>query len=704
MIMTRRFLTAAILFGLTLVVFSPAAHAMNSTKVAYVTDFGGPGTSDSAFPGASIFNNAVGGLPLPNGGTYNGATFTDVPITTIDSNPATALSSYDTVLLYQVCSIGSHPIALGAINAFFASGGKVMIFDSDACAPTARGAANWNGFLFPFATTSPGPVGGGGNYLAIVPSTLTTGLVVGPQPPDAVGDANVFTSFTGPWCVSITGQSDLPNNPPGFVEAYARTPAGGLAIYEGEDFWFTWKGTGLGPADLAHLKTVFDLVLAQPFNPDGLHAGADCPIPASGIVLNPPSQTHFTGSSATVTATVTDGIGNGVAGTNVTFTVVSGPDAGVTGPGTSPTNASGNASFSFVGASPGTDTLRASFVDSLGNIHNSNDVTVTWEAPIAATGVNISATEGGLFSGAVAGFTDPDSAATAAEYTATINWGDTLSSAGTISGATGGPFTVSGSHTYAEEGTFTVTVTITDADFSPNNATVHPTATVADAALTSTCAAASNSSTSFSGPVAGLTDADPNGTVSDYTATINWGDLSSSSGTVGGPNGGPFTVSGGHSYATTGTFTITVSIADVGGSTTSTSCRVLIFAGVAGGTFVIGDGNAAIGTAVTFWGAKWWKLNTLSGGSAPAAFKGFEDMPGSLPACRAAWSTDPGNSPPPPGGPLPAFMAVIVSSSISKSGSTISGDTVHEVIVKTNAGYAPNPGHAGTGTVVATIC
>jgi len=49
-------------------------------------------------------------------------------------------------------------------------------------------------------------------------------------------------------------------------------------------------------------------------------------------------------------------------------------------------------------------------------------------------------------------------------------------------------------------------------------------------------------------------------------------------------------------------------------------------------------------------------------------------------------------------------MAVIVSSTISKSGSTITGDTVHEVVVKTNAGYAPNPGHAGTGTVVAQIC
>jgi secondary thiamine-phosphate synthase enzyme len=49
-------------------------------------------------------------------------------------------------------------------------------------------------------------------------------------------------------------------------------------------------------------------------------------------------------------------------------------------------------------------------------------------------------------------------------------------------------------------------------------------------------------------------------------------------------------------------------------------------------------------------------------------------------------------------------MAVIVSSSIDKSGPTISGDTVHMVVVQTNPGYAPNPGDAGTGTVIGQIC
>ncbi len=62
---------------------------------------------------------------------------------------------------------------------------------------------------------------------------------------------------------------------------------------------------------------------------------------------------------------------------------------GLSGTGTSPTNASGDASFSFVGASPGTDTLEASFVDGLGNTHVSNDVTVTWEGPITAVGKDV---------------------------------------------------------------------------------------------------------------------------------------------------------------------------------------------------------------------------------------------------------------------------------------------------------------------------
>jgi hypothetical protein len=107
---------------------------------------------------------------------------------------------------------------------------------------------------------------------------------------------------------------------------------------------------------------------------------------------------------------------------------------------------------------------------------------------------------------------------------------------------------------------------------------------------------------------------------------------------------------------------------------------------------------------VTFWGSQWWKLNSLSGGSAPPSFKGFaSDTPNNQPQCGDHWTTEPGNSSAPPA-TVPRFMEVIASSSITMSGSKISGDTKMVVVVQTNPGYAPDPGHPGTGTVVAVAC
>ena len=323
------------------------------------------------------------------------------------------------------------------------------------------------------------------------------------------------------------------------------------------------------------------------------------------------------------------------------------------------------------------------------------------EQPIIVNSTTINAVEGASFSGVVATASDADPASTGSEYEATIEWGDGTTTTGTVTG-TGGSFEVGGSHTYADEGSYSVIVTLTDTDTPANNGSATSTAAVSDAAL-SASGVSSISPQAFSGTVANFTDENTSSTTADFTATIDWGDGSpTDNGTVSG-SGGSYSVSGSHTYTGTGHFTIKVHIVDDGGSTADATTEVLIFAGPAGGNFVIGDKNAAIGTAVTFWGAQWWKANSLSGGPAPASFKGFEDEPAAA-ACRQSWKTDPGNSTPPPAGPLPAYMEVIVSSAIGKSGSAISGDTPHVVVVRTNDGYAPNPGHAGTGTVVASVC
>jgi hypothetical protein len=170
-------------------------------------------------------------------------------------------------------------------------------------------------------------------------------------------------------------------------------------------------------------------------------------------------------------------------------------------------------------------------------------------------------------------------------------------------------------------------------------------------------------------------------------------------GTTDSGGNAPFSYSSAHP----GTDTWQASITNLAGTFTSNTVTVTwTVPYLASGAFVIGDQSAAAGGTQTFWSAQWWKANSLSGGAAPAGFKGFEDSL-SNPTCGATWTTDPGNSPPPPA-TVPAFMAVIVSSSITQSGSTITGNIVHLYVVQTNPGYAPDPGHTGTGTLRVKVC
>src|SRR5690348_7453693 len=174
------------------------------------------------------------------------------------------------------------------------------------------------------------------------------------------------------------------------------------------------------------------------------------------------------------------------------------------------------------------------------------------EQPITASGTTLAAVEGTVLSGSVATFTDPSTSATPSEYSASIDWGDGSTPDAGVVTASSGLFSVSGTHAYAEEGSFPVTVTITDLDTTTNGATANSTANVGDAALALTCASSSTSPTSFNGNVASVTDANSNATAADFTATISWGDGSTSKGSVSGSTGGPFTVSGSHNYSATG--------------------------------------------------------------------------------------------------------------------------------------------------------
>ena len=229
---------------------------------------------------------------------------------------------------------------------------------------------------------------------------------------------------------------------------------------------------------------------------------------------------------------------------------------------------------------------------------------------ITVTGMTITPTEGNAFSGTVATFNDADKTDPVSSYTAKINWGDGTTSLGTVqTTSTQGQFTVSGSHTYAEKATDTITISITDTDGASAQGT--STANVKDAALTGSAVNFTvQHNTPYSGPVATFSDGNPSAPVSDFSASVNWGDGQTSTGTVSAQTGGGFQVQATHTYKAKGHYTFTVTITDQDGSTLTVTGT----ATVAGGGIGVGGGNAIIG-----------------GGVSPGAVTGSNGTPSSSP-------------------------------------------------------------------------
>jgi large repetitive protein len=180
-------------------------------------------------------------------------------------------------------------------------------------------------------------------------------------------------------------------------------------------------------------------------------------------------------------------------------------------------------------------------------------------------------------------FTDADDpSATAASFTASINWGDGTTSIGTIVANGNGGFLVTGNHTYADELTGnTLTTTITQINEAGGTSSRSPFNVGEAETLTGSTFAASEG-IAFSGNVASFTDLILSNTPSDFTALINWGDGTTSVGTISSVGAGLFDISGNHTYAGPGIFTVTsglqldgfgddsvISTADVAGATST---------------------------------------------------------------------------------------------------------------------------------------
>jgi PKD repeat protein len=191
-------------------------------------------------------------------------------------------------------------------------------------------------------------------------------------------------------------------------------------------------------------------------------------------------------------------------------------------------------------------------------------VNVSNVAPAVEAGSNQTADEGDTVSLNPATFTDPGTADT---HSATIDWGDGTVEAGTVNQAAN---TVSGSHVYADNSNYTVTVTVMDDDGESNSDSF--TMTVNNVAPTVDAGSNQNVNQGDTVSLDPATFTDP-GTADTHTATINWGDGTVEAGTV---NQGAGTVSGSHVYTQAGTYMVTVTVTDDDGGSNSDTFTVVV--------------------------------------------------------------------------------------------------------------------------------
>ncbi len=193
------------------------------------------------------------------------------------------------------------------------------------------------------------------------------------------------------------------------------------------------------------------------------------------------------------------------------------------------------------------------------------------DAPLSVSGfTNLSATEGAAFSGTVATFTGPV-ALPAGSYDAITDWGDGQKSSGTVSyNAQSHVFSAQDAHTYAEEGAYTISVSIIDEGGS--TITAASSIVVADAPLSSQGNdVVFTRGTQFSGRVATFEDAGGSTDASEFSATITWTTPEGTSTSAGvvtyNATAAAFIISGSCMFNDDTGNSISVPVSDAGGST-----------------------------------------------------------------------------------------------------------------------------------------
>jgi hypothetical protein len=304
-------------------------------------------------------------------------------------------------------------------------------------------------------------------------------------------------------------------------------------------------------------------------------------VPVEGLVANF-SEQNPSATTGQFTATINWGDGTTTTGT---ITAAAAPATGAN------FKVTGGHTYTLAGQFPVTVTIKDA---DGGNTTTSRSTTVA-AGPLTAISAAINATEGTPFTGTVGSFTAPGAGPTS-QFSAVITWGDghtttASTAAGTIlldpvplGTLPGNPppipeYSITGTNSYVAAGTDPVSIVVTGPGSSTT--TIQSKAIIADAALSSTSVAINPVlGNPFNGVVAAFTETNPSASAGQFTAIINWGDGTTTTGAVSsstsGSSGATFNVAGSHTYLAPGSYPVTVTITDTNGGATATQLNTTV--------------------------------------------------------------------------------------------------------------------------------